>query len=211
MTITDTREQFPLFPLEETLEIAREIGVRHPTDPRTKYPCVMTTDLLLTAKSTLTTIYLAQAVKYSSDLDDPRTVEKLEIERRYWARRPIVVWGVTTNEDICRPFVENVKWMHPYSRLIDVSPLVEHQVREMALMMTDLVLARKLPLNLVTRRCDEKFGLATGMSLGVVRHLLATQRWEVDLTRRIRIREPLILVHYSFGSLSPSPSERPGA
>jgi hypothetical protein len=201
LTISDTREQFALFPLEETIEIAREIGVRHPTDPWTKYPCVMTTDLVMTAKWNMTTLYLARSFKYASELDNPRTKEKLEIENIYWGRRPAADWGITREIDICRPLVDNVKLMHPCSRLLDLYPLTLRQVREMALVMTDMVLQGKLPLNLVARRCDEKLGLVTGRSLAVVRYLLANQNWEIDLTRRIKMREPLSLVGFSFDSL----------
>lgn len=43
-SITDIREQFPLLPLEETIVIADELGIKHPTDPKTDDPIVMTTD-----------------------------------------------------------------------------------------------------------------------------------------------------------------------
>ena len=46
--IFDIREQFPLLPLEETIVIADELGIKHPTDPKTNEPVVMTTDFLLT-------------------------------------------------------------------------------------------------------------------------------------------------------------------
>ncbi|MCS1394205.1 TnsA endonuclease N-terminal domain-containing protein [Lysinibacillus boronitolerans] len=35
-------------PLEETIVIADELGLKHPTDPKTNQPVVMTTDFLLT-------------------------------------------------------------------------------------------------------------------------------------------------------------------
>lgn len=202
LAIIDTREQFPLFPLEETIEIAKELGVRHPTDPWTKYPCVMTTDLVMTAKWNMTTLYLARAYKYASELDNPRTREKLEIEKIYWGRRPAVDWGITREIDICRPLVFNVKWIHPCSRLLDLYPLTIRQVMDAALVMTDSVLRGKLPLKLVTRRCDEKLRLKPGRSLGVVRYLLANQHWKIDLTRRIELREPLPLTGFFLDSLA---------
>ena len=38
----------PLLPLEETVVIADELGLKHPTDPKINEPVVMTTDFLLT-------------------------------------------------------------------------------------------------------------------------------------------------------------------
>ncbi len=46
--ILDIREQFPLLPQEETIVIAEELGIKHPADPKTGDPIVMTTDFLLT-------------------------------------------------------------------------------------------------------------------------------------------------------------------
>nr|WP_238602194.1 TnsA endonuclease N-terminal domain-containing protein [Lysinibacillus parviboronicapiens] len=46
--VVDIREQYPLLPLEETIVIADELGLKHPTDPKTIEPDVMTTDFLLT-------------------------------------------------------------------------------------------------------------------------------------------------------------------
>ena len=37
----DVREQFPLLPLEETIVIADELGLKHLTDPKTNEPVVM--------------------------------------------------------------------------------------------------------------------------------------------------------------------------
>jgi hypothetical protein len=51
LDVIDIREQYPLLPLEKTLFIAEKLGVRHPVDPKTKHPIVMTTDMLLTIRS----------------------------------------------------------------------------------------------------------------------------------------------------------------
>lgn len=32
--VIDIREQYPLLPIEETLVIAEELGIKHPTDPK---------------------------------------------------------------------------------------------------------------------------------------------------------------------------------
>ncbi len=57
------REQFPLLPLEETIVIADELGVKHTTDPKTNEPVVMTTDFLLTVDKGNSPIKLARTIK----------------------------------------------------------------------------------------------------------------------------------------------------
>lgn len=86
--IVDLREQFPL-DLDETYAIAADLGIRHPTDPRTREPVVMTTDFVNTVHRPVGTIEQARTLKYAKDLASPRVMEKFEIERLYWAAREI--------------------------------------------------------------------------------------------------------------------------
>lgn len=61
-------------------------------------------------------IRLAIAVKKSSDLDDIRTVEKLEIEHRYWMEQGIE-WVIITELDFEKARVANVRWVHEMRKL----------------------------------------------------------------------------------------------
>jgi hypothetical protein len=91
--IVDIREQYPLLPREETIEIARELGIRHPIYPGSHTPIVMTTDIVATVSGGGPgQAYLPMSIKYSSALSgkdgkSQRTMEKLLIEQLYWARR----------------------------------------------------------------------------------------------------------------------------
>ena len=76
--VVDIREQFPLY-RDLTRVVAAEMEIRHPRDPHSRVDIVMTTDLLLTCADRTVT---AVSCKSSSDFG-ARTLEKLEIERRY--------------------------------------------------------------------------------------------------------------------------------
>jgi hypothetical protein len=124
--IVDIREQFPLLPLEETLEIARKIGVKHPTDPATRYPIVMTTDFLLKLSLRRGIVFQARTAKYQKDLDDLRVREKFEIERRYWLRRAID-WGYVLREKLPSGLADNALLVHPFAFLSDLFPLTKRR------------------------------------------------------------------------------------
>lgn len=71
--VTDIREQYPLLPLEETLEIAKQCGFDHPgvpskDDPKTLEPIVMTTDFLITLMIEGKRVERARTVKYADDV-----------------------------------------------------------------------------------------------------------------------------------------------
>jgi hypothetical protein len=64
--VIDIREQYPLLPLSLTLQIAEELGVKHPQYKG--IPIVMTTDFLITTDAG----YLARNVKMKKDLTKTR-------------------------------------------------------------------------------------------------------------------------------------------
>jgi hypothetical protein len=83
--VLDIREQYALLDLREAVEIAESARIRYPYDPQSGFPYVMTSDFLIDTAAGPTVV----SIKTSSELETPRTREKLEIERRYWQRRSI--------------------------------------------------------------------------------------------------------------------------
>lgn len=80
--IVRIREQFPLLPLEETIVIAEELGVKHPANSKTGEPVVMTTDFLLTNKCQ-GVIEVARTIKMKDELLKESALKKYEIEREF--------------------------------------------------------------------------------------------------------------------------------
>jgi hypothetical protein len=191
--IFDIREQFPLHPLEETVEIARKIGVKHPTDPVTGYPIVMTTDFLIKLRLAHEIVFHARTVKYRKDLDDQRVKEKLEIERRYWLRRDID-WGYVTEEDIPPILAQNAALLHPFYFLSDLHPLTKKEVSKISFYLTGRVQLEDLPLLDIVSDSDQKFGLLPGKSFSVACHMIARSVWRIDLCKPITVNERLILL-----------------
>lgn len=189
----DVMEQYPLLPQEETIAIAEEIGVRHPADPRSHYPIVMTSDFFLKVNLNSGHDYLVRTAKYESALEDARTLEKLEIERRFWATRR-KDWGIYTEAGIQKDLVENVKWCYPFYDPSSLNPLTKADINYIASDLTRAVLTTDAPLRRITSQCDHRLGLDPGRSLAVVRHLLATRYWPINMERRIRQGQRLMLL-----------------
>jgi hypothetical protein len=105
--VKDIREQFPLN-RDDTLNIAKEGQLWHPAQGGVNL--VMSSDFLVNAASKTQTKFAIQA-KYSQDLKDPRTIEKLEIERRYWQLKK-VPWFIVTDKEIDKIIVSNIEWLY---------------------------------------------------------------------------------------------------
>ena len=105
---TDIREQFPL-PLDVTLTLAEEAGIRHPAVSGVAQH--MTTDFRVSTSDSSRPEFALQAKPYA-DLTNPRTIEKLELERRYWAAQEIP-WYIITEKDIPGTVFQNINWLYP--------------------------------------------------------------------------------------------------
>lgn len=97
--VIDIKEQYPLS-LEDTLEIAKEYGLRH---SRTKQGYKrLTSDFYVSTKSGDFVI----SVKASKDLND-MNIKNLFIEKQYWNRRNIL-WKLVNTENINKVKASNI-------------------------------------------------------------------------------------------------------
>jgi hypothetical protein len=190
--VLDIREQYPL-DLDETLAIAEACGIRHPIDRRTKHSIVFTTDFVVTIRKNGLEVDQARAVKCEKDLSGRRTLEKLEIERRYWQRRNID-WKIVTEKELSKDGAKNVEWLHQYLRLDEFCSLPAPIVTNAMSRLTDAVTSQERPLRDITNEIDDAMGLEAGSSLALARHLIATRRWLIDISRPIEPSYPLTLI-----------------
>ena len=105
--VTDIREQFPLN-RDDTLHISKDGQLWHPSQGGINL--VMSSDFLVNSTSKTQPKFAIQA-KYSEALKDPRTVEKIEIERRYWQLKKTPFFLVTEKE-IDKVVVSNIEWLY---------------------------------------------------------------------------------------------------
>lgn len=204
LPLHDLREQYPL-PLEETRAIAERCGYRHPRHPRTKDDEPLTTDIVLTLRTSDEHYDLACSIKESAELGSARTLEKLEIERQWWIQRG-TPWVLVTDQEISRAFAENIHHLNAYRTISDrVSP-TEQEFTTVIDKLTEIVERHDVALSRACSSCDTALGLEPGASLAVAYHLLATRRWHTDLRVALDASRPLILL----ANPRPSPLRFPG-
>jgi hypothetical protein len=117
-SVKEIREQYALLPLDLTIALAAQLGVRYPTYVGTQTPWVMTTDLVIIRKypnGELGT--LALAVKPWSALQpgargQERVMELLEVERAYWNHHGIQ-WLLVTDDDTPPCLMHNLLTVRP--------------------------------------------------------------------------------------------------
>lgn len=190
--LRETREQYPL-DIEETVAIAAHLGIDHPIDPVSRELFVVTTDNLLTTGDGLREFNIAVAIKPSAKLSDIRTLEKLELERLYWAARK-AKWRLVTEQEVPRGLVKNMRWLAPHLHLTESADVTREMVSRIRTVMEPAVTDGQRSLAKIAAECDDRLGLAPGTALMVARHLIANRAWPVDLSVEINPRRPLRLV-----------------
>jgi hypothetical protein len=191
LNVIDIREQYPL-DLEETLAIAKHLGIAHPLDRKTKYPMVMTTDFVVTVNESFGLIDIARTTKYVKEFRKRRVPEKFEVERMTWVSRD-VDWGITTDRDIDFVPTENVRWVHPYRNMSRYQTITDECIRHVEKFLAPRLMNGKEVLSALADECDRKLGLKVGMSLKIIRHLIANRRIRTDMRTLIEPRNVLAL------------------
>jgi hypothetical protein len=190
----DIREQFPL-DRADTLEISNRKGIKHPKDDTTDTYIPLTTDFLVTIKRENKIIVVARSIKPFSQLEDERTVEKLEIEREYWEKKGIE-WALVTEKEIPKHYAKNIQWLHPFISLENPD---------------DKKFADRLLSNIVKRedstslfdtcnKFDEDYLLDPGTAVNFLRYLLANKFLSLNMDIKIDLRS-ISLQELSFNNL----------
>lgn len=108
--IQDIREQMPYLDLQKAVYIAEKAGIRYPTHYKnrdTRYT-ILTSDVMVTELGEDGALLeKVRTVKQSGDLENPRVIEKLELERLCWQSEGITDYKIVTPEQINPIFVQN--------------------------------------------------------------------------------------------------------
>lgn len=207
--VLDIREQFPLLPQHETLTIASQLGIKHPLDPTTHFPVVVTTDFLLTVRHGASDRLQAWSVKYLKDLGNDRTLDKEEIQRRWWQSKEIP-WRLFTERDVTPAQARNVRFLFPYKSVRALKGIPGDLIRHASDYLHDHIGPNAVLRDICTNY-ERNYKIEKGTGLLVARHLLANGHWPIDISHVISPTEPLIFrpAATSIGSaLGNEPSEK---
>lgn len=171
--ITEIREQFPLL-RDETLSIAKNAGIKHPMYQGVK--SYISSDFLVNTTFSDES-KLALQVKSSSALDDKRTVEKLEIERRYWLSKNIP-WYIVTEKEIPQVVTKNIDWLYSSIGQIDEGIISIDQLRFYAQFFEE---NPNKTLIEICKELDQAYELPLGESLREVKYILAKRYFTFDI------------------------------
>ncbi|QSB01311.1 heteromeric transposase endonuclease subunit TnsA [Methylomonas sp. EFPC1] len=170
----DIREQFPLR-LEDTCSIADEARIKHPESQGVLQ--IMSSDFLVNTRDSESPKFTLQA-KYSEKLQDTRTIEKLEIERRYWVQKS-VPWMLVTEKEIPLVIFNNIAWLYPKQQWNELE--IDVMQERVAIYAHHFQKFPRKTIVEIAILLDAAYSLPPGQSLSEIRALLANRCFLFDI------------------------------
>ena len=182
--VLDIREQYPLLDLECAMNTAAQAGINYPVDRASGYPYVMTCDFLVTTVQG----FKARTVKHSSELANSRTLEKLEIERRYWDRQNIE-WKLVTENEIDYRKAKNIEWLYSGQSMNGIDTLSGDF--NLALDFLKRVYSTThLPILEIVKMIEDEFSYTAGFGIAIFKNLVLQRGIEIELSNAICLKKP---------------------
>lgn len=184
--VVDIRESFPMMDLEEVIGDKDDLRLDLFKDKESGTPYVLTTSFLITLKENGKYRYVARSIKAASELDKKISIEKYEIEKRYWKSKKID-WAIVTQKEIPVVKAKNIEWVHSALYSSEERGFSDVEVTEMQCLLVDVMTTNNVSLRSIMSKFDDEYNLTQGSALYLFKHLIATKNIKVDMEKEIDI------------------------
>ena len=116
------------------------------------------------------------------------TIEKLEIERRYWAAKGIN-WGIVTNKDINDVRAKNIEWIHSAMTSDDCNGLSREEFDDLLDGLLYRLIDNQQNIREIISRFEKDYSLDAGAGLLLFKHLIAGKKIALDMDKPINLNE----------------------
>ncbi len=188
--VTDIREQYPLLDFHDQNIPMDDDLAKKLFDSKTQVPHIFTVSFLVTRKGKDgESFYQARVIKQSQELEKKATLQRLELQRRYFEKKGID-FGIVTEREINKQLARNIGWaLNSYD--IQDYP---HLTSNMAILKADMLSYISDPSETFQRifsRLERNYQLNEGLGLILFKHLIATKEVKMDLSKKINLSKKL--------------------
>ena len=120
----------------------------------------------------------------ASELEKKKTLERLEIERRYWTGKGID-WGIVTQKEISTVFTKNIEWVHSCLYSYVERGFTQDELIYLSNSLIERLIDTKQSIRKVTADFDKEFNYDSGTGLFVFKFLIASKQIGIDMTKQI--------------------------
>lgn len=182
--VIDIKEHYPLLNLYDVVDV-KDINVNAFKDKYTNEPYVITTTFLILVRTAEGGIdCFARSVKYKSGLEKTTTMEKLELERRYWKAQG-ADWAIITEDDIPKEKAKNIQWFHGVLNEYKNYDIDEKSMVRLCGEFLDYTNSSDLSIRKLAKDFEVKNSLKEGTGIFIFKYLLAARVVEIDMNKSI--------------------------
>jgi hypothetical protein len=185
-SILDIKEQFPLLDVETIVDQMDESLLKRLKDPKTEVPHVITTTFVITAKDHQgREIQYARAIKDAAELEKKATLERLEIQRRYWEARH-VDFAIVTQHEIPVQRSRNIEWVMSALNVEDYGFSIS-QIQAYASILQERLLSSDQSIRTILASFEREMKEEAGTGLLVFRYLIASRLIQINMDADIQL------------------------
>jgi hypothetical protein len=120
-----------------------------------------------------------------TELNNPRVLEKLEIERRYWLSQGID-WKIVTENEISRQKAKNIEWLFTAEGYC-LTGYCDAEIKQAKEYMQNLLNCGDHSIIEVTQYVENDFMLPPGAGLQLFKQLVIDRRYVLDLGKPLNL------------------------
>ena len=195
--IFDIKESYPLLDFYDVVQDTQDLNKQYFKDKNTGLPYVLTTTFLITIKSLNGGVeYVARSVKAASELERKTTLEKLEMERRYWQAKSID-WSIVTEKDIKSINAKNIEWALSSIHAFPDMGLSEQEIIELgAALQLRLYSNKDSSIRSIVTGLEVDYALDEGTGLFLFRYLVAIKAVRLNMNIPIDLSSPASVIKF---------------
>ncbi|MEB3103979.1 TnsA endonuclease C-terminal domain-containing protein [Ferviditalea candida] len=183
--VVSVKEQYPLLNIADIMDQLDESLVKRLKN-RDGTPHVLVTTFLITAKDEKGQLRTyARSIKDRTELEKKDTLERLEIQRRYYESLKME-YAIVTSEEIPYQRSRNIEWVLP-ALYIEDAGLTEQEVKYYSTYIMEALRSKREPVRGILDAFERETKREKGLGLFLFRYLIASKQIEINLDQEINI------------------------
>ena len=127
----------------------------------------------------------ARTIKMTSELGNARTLEKLEIERRYWLAHGID-WGIVTEHGISFQKSKNIQWLYTANGIAAYAEKPDIQLKAQAVMV-QMIIGGDCSILEAALTVEREWLLPAGVGLQIFKQLVLSKEIAANLDEPLKL------------------------
>jgi len=189
-SVIDIREQFPILNLPETIEIAFNLGYKHPT----KYgkPDPITIDFLITIQTQTGIKFAARSIKTPEDINVPNVRLRLKIEE-IWCDKYQIDWANVDTSSFTKEMLAALRSIRSWYRN---GLIIDNEFADLFAKAFLKVYERNVPLNHMLTYLKRKFAINDNSEYDWFNYCAWSKRIPLSIHHISTINDVVILDKY---------------